>query len=55
MKCTFCGVDMKPVGLYFANGWRCPECKHQEVDACSVSNWEDVQPCPCDRCREEKT
>ena len=45
---------MDTVGLRFANGWRCPKCGHQEVDPCSVGNWDDVKPCPCDRCKKAR-
>jgi tRNA(Ile2) C34 agmatinyltransferase TiaS len=52
--CKYCNIEMETVGLYYANGWRCPKCGHTEVDSITVTDWNEVKACWCKGCVKAK-
>jgi hypothetical protein len=56
MDCGYCHIAMEPIGMGVYNGWRCPNCKHEEVE---MGSWKlagepTILRCGCCNCRVNK-
>jgi hypothetical protein len=56
MDCEYCHIAMEPIGMGVCNGWRCPNCKHEEVEMGSwkLANEPVILPCNCSNCHVNK-